>query len=319
MGQNQALPVPVQHILAAGRGKLKARPTLSRLQQKVYFRIMPQRFIVADSFHRLLNRFFIDDLSFSELYRHPVPFFNNTPEDPCLHLSHQANRYLPCFLLPDNVQLRFLFLQSAQINQHLMHVTAVRQFQRIGQHRLKNRKLRSFFRSQSLPGLCLLRPGHCTNLSCVYFLGSLKLFTGIKPDLVDLLPGIRKHIFHPQAPAGYLQISQAGSLTVPGNLVHFRPELFRIMYLRRKLYNTVQQSFYPLRAKGGTKPAGKYLPFRSCFSQRINTDAACLQIFLHHAFLTDRQVLQFLRRRLCLRKNPGKVNAAFAKAFSQFS
>ena len=78
MGQNQALPVPIQHIFAAVRCKLEARSPLSRLQQKVYFRIMPKRFIMPHAFHRLLNCLFIDNLPFSELHRHFVPLFNNT-------------------------------------------------------------------------------------------------------------------------------------------------------------------------------------------------------------------------------------------------
>ncbi|EJX06349.1 hypothetical protein EVA_05542 [gut metagenome] len=57
MGQDQPLPIFVQHILAAGGEKLHSASWLPRLQKKVYLCIMAQGFKMAYPFHWLCNGF----------------------------------------------------------------------------------------------------------------------------------------------------------------------------------------------------------------------------------------------------------------------
>ena len=100
MRQDQPLPVTVQHVLAAQRGKLQSTAPLPGLQQQMYLRIMTQGFKMPDAFHWLRQSFLVYNASRIEFHFH-------------LHLSHDLHMDFPVFLLPQHMQLRFFLFQLA--------------------------------------------------------------------------------------------------------------------------------------------------------------------------------------------------------------
>ena len=69
MGQNQSLPVPVQHILAAATLKNQPASLLPGLQNQVYLRIVAQGLKMAHALHYIFNGFFIYDTACAEFHR----------------------------------------------------------------------------------------------------------------------------------------------------------------------------------------------------------------------------------------------------------
>ena len=72
MGEDQSLPVPVQHILTAGGKKLHSASLLPWFQKKVNFRIMAQRLEMADTLHGTADRLFV--------YNIPAPNSTHSPK-----------------------------------------------------------------------------------------------------------------------------------------------------------------------------------------------------------------------------------------------
>ena len=100
MSQDQSLPVPIQHILTAQRGKLQAAAPFTRFQQQVYFRIMSQGFKMSDAFHRFRQRLLIDNASRIEFRFQSEALPQDIFQDLHLHLPHDLHMDLPLFLLP---------------------------------------------------------------------------------------------------------------------------------------------------------------------------------------------------------------------------
>ena len=111
MGQYQALPVPAQLVLAAGRSKLQAAARLSRFQQKVHFRIMAQRLKMPHTLHRIRNGFFIYNAAFSEVHRYIKTFPDHGLQHIHLHFSHELRLDLSLLFIPPDMEFRFFFLQ----------------------------------------------------------------------------------------------------------------------------------------------------------------------------------------------------------------
>ena len=79
MGQNQPLPVPVQFVLAAGGSHRQPAARLSRLQQKMHLRIMPQRFKMAHALHGIRNGFLVYNISGPKRNLHAEAFPDQVP------------------------------------------------------------------------------------------------------------------------------------------------------------------------------------------------------------------------------------------------
>ena len=113
MRQDQPLPVTVQHVLAAQRGKLQSTAPLPGLQQQMYLRIMTQGFKMPDAFHRLRQSFLVYNASRIEFHFQTEALPQDIFEDFHLHLSHDLHMDFPVFLLPQHMQLRFFLFQLA--------------------------------------------------------------------------------------------------------------------------------------------------------------------------------------------------------------
>ena len=88
VGEDQSLPVFIQHILAAGGVKDKPASRFSRLQQQMHLRIMAQRFKMSDALHWFFNGFLVYNVSGSEFHRHLEALLDQIFQDFNLHLSH---------------------------------------------------------------------------------------------------------------------------------------------------------------------------------------------------------------------------------------
>ena len=142
MCQDQTLPVFIQHIFTAIGQKMHSASGFSRLQQQMDFRVMPERFKMSDSLHGISDRFFIYNISGSELHTHTKPFRDHTFQDLCLDFSHQLRVDLSQAFIPYNMEQRFFLFQLLQILQHFMHITILRNPDLISQYRFQHRKKR---------------------------------------------------------------------------------------------------------------------------------------------------------------------------------
>ena len=73
MGEYQALPAAVQHILAAPGGKLKPASPFPWFQQQMDLRIMTQGFKMPHAFYRPGNSLFIDYIACPKFHLDPKP------------------------------------------------------------------------------------------------------------------------------------------------------------------------------------------------------------------------------------------------------
>ena len=295
MCQDQSLPVTVQDILTALGRKLHAGSSLSRLQQKMYFRIMTQRFKMSDAFHRACDCLFIYDPALSEFYENSVPVFDQSLQHLSLHLSHELDVYLLRFSCPHDVKLRLLFLKLTKIRQHCMDIASFRQFYSISEHWFEYRDIRVFLFSHSLPRIRSFEPSHCTDHSCLRTLHQLISDSGIDTDLVYFSFYARDQFFYFQFSACHFEISQPVPLRIPGDLIYLCPELFRILRTDTIFPDSVQKLCYSFCFQGRTEPARKY--FTLCYgpSQCIFADTACFKILLQHRIVTDGETFQSVR------------------------
>ena len=76
MGHHQPLPVPVQDIFAAPRGKLQSAAPLPRLQKQVYLCIMAQGFKMSHSLHRSRYCLLINNIGTAKFHLCAKPLRN---------------------------------------------------------------------------------------------------------------------------------------------------------------------------------------------------------------------------------------------------
>ena len=191
MGENQPLPVPVQHILTAAAFKCQAAARRSRLQQKMYLRVMPQGLEMSHAFHGVRNRFLIYNTSRPEIHREAKPLLHQAFQDLQLHLAHDPHMNLREFLPPDHMKLRQLLLQKPQLGEHLVDIAALRRQKLVGQHRLHLRNRAVRLEAQPLSGPRPGKASHRADRSGRSFIQRLKASPGIEPQLIRLLlPGL---------------------------------------------------------------------------------------------------------------------------------
>ena len=78
-------------------------------------RIMAQRLIMSDAFHRSAYCLFIDDISRVKGNLCPITLLNQALQDFNLDLSHDLRMNFPETLFPYQMKERFLFLQLPQL------------------------------------------------------------------------------------------------------------------------------------------------------------------------------------------------------------
>ena len=137
MREDQALPVPVEHVLAAGGIKRQPRAALGGLEQQVHLGIVAQRLEMSHALDRCRDRLLIQDAAGIDLHVHIEPLADEAFEHLDLHRAHELDVDLAQRLVPDDVQLRVFLLKLTQARQKRARVHIRRQTDAVRQHRLE--------------------------------------------------------------------------------------------------------------------------------------------------------------------------------------
>ena len=137
MREDQALPVPVEHVLAAGGVKRQPRAALGGLEQQVHLGIVAQRLEMSHALDRRRDRLLIQDAAGIDLHVHIEPLTDEAFEHLDLHRAHELDVNLAQCLVPDDVQLRVFLLKLTQARQKRARIHIRRQTDAVGQHRLE--------------------------------------------------------------------------------------------------------------------------------------------------------------------------------------
>ena len=114
MGQDQALPVPVQHIRRAGGIKAQAGAAFAGLQKQMHLRVMPERLIMPDTGDGGGDGFPIQDAAGTEGNLHTETVPHQTAKDFQLHFAHELDMDFPLLALPDHMELGVFLLQDTE-------------------------------------------------------------------------------------------------------------------------------------------------------------------------------------------------------------
>ena len=287
MRQHQALPVPVQDVLAAVRRILHARTAFTRLQEKVHLRIMPQGFEMPHPFNGIVDGLFIYDIPASKSDQNAEPVFHHFLQDFCLHIPHELDVDLLLLFHPHHMELRVLLLDLAEVLDHPVDITALRQFHPVRQHRFQHREFRIRLRADPLSRVCAFQSGDRADHAGPGSLQQFVFIPGIQTDLVHLAFHIRQRFFHLQFPACHFKISQPVPLRVSGDLVYLSPECFRICRRYSILPDPVQEFSDPFGFQRRPEPAGEDPALCDRFSKESCIESAGLQIGFQKFFITD--------------------------------
>ena len=226
VGQHKALPVLVQHFLAAVGGKLQPAAPGQGFQQQMHLGVVAQGFVVAHALHGLGDGLLIKDAPGAELHVQPEALGQQAAQHFQLHLAHELDVDLTQRLVPHNVQLGFLLLQPVQLAQSGVHVGPLRQQHLVTKHRLQHGQVTVPLGTKALARACLGQAGDGAHLPRADAFGQRILCTGVQPQLVGLFgPGGAVHFagelgFHLQFPAGDPQPGQPRALLVLRDLEH---------------------------------------------------------------------------------------------------
>ena len=225
MGQNQLLEIAVQHVRGAYRVENQPGTPGKGLQQQMHLGIVAQGLKMPHALHGIRNGLLIKNPRILQGYIQAEPLFHQGPEDFQLHLAHDLHMNLVS--LPQEMQLRFLLFQLAELWQYHRRVGTGGQSHPVSHHRLQQVGLSRRFRPQGLSRPGLGQTGHRRQRARGYFLRGGEFFPGVQPQLNDFLLhrlslGIEVAQLGSglQAAAGDLQPGQSISLDVPGNFVH---------------------------------------------------------------------------------------------------
>ena len=137
-----------------------------------------------------------------------------------------------------------------------MNITPGRKLYLIFQHRLQSRIFRIFLPAQAFTRPGMSKPCKRTDHSRLRLLEHLILFSGIQTDLIYfffpwlflLIHAVQK-ILDLQPSAGNFDVSQPGSLAIPGNFIYLRPEIPRVLFFFRIGRYSIQQRFHSIDLK----------------------------------------------------------------------
>ena len=177
MGQDQSLPVSGKDILTAVSLKLQTAPRLSRLKQKVYLGIMPQRFKMPYSLYRVGNGFLIHNSSFSKSNLQSKAFPDQYLQDLHLNLAHDMHMDLLKLLFPGKGQRRILFLQLLQLWHHRHWICSFRKQQAITQYRCQKWAFQIFLHAKSLSRHGSKQSCHRADTACRSLIHCFKPFS----------------------------------------------------------------------------------------------------------------------------------------------
>ena len=150
MSHNQSLPVFIKNLFSTVCFKHKSASLFTRFKQQMYFSIMPEWLIMADTLNRSSNSFLVRNISMDKFNIHMESLQHKCFDNIKLHLTHDLNVYFLKLFIPDNMKFRFLCFQSPERSNRLMYICFRRQFRFICKYRFKKRRRRIGFISQAL-------------------------------------------------------------------------------------------------------------------------------------------------------------------------
>ena len=319
MGQNQPLPVFVQHLFPAVGGELHPAAPGQRFQQQMHLGIVAQRLVVAYALHGLGNGLLIQNAARAKRYFQPEPLCQQAAQHFQLHLTHQLHMDLGQGLVPHHMELGFFLLQPVQLAQRGVHVCALRQQHLIAEHRLQNRHIAVPLCPKPGAGLCMGQAGHGAYLSRADRLGQGILCAGVQPQLICLFcPRLAvrfaaKQGFYLQLPAGDPQPCQACALLILRYLEHPCAKGLQCRGGAGVAVQPVQKGIHSVQPQRRPEPARKNVPAADCRDDIRIGQSACVQHFFHQLLITQRQRL-VAGGRLCT-----KIHKALAKTVVQLA
>ena len=310
MGQDQSLPVSLQHIFTAGRGELQTTPWLSRLQQQMHLRVMAQRLIMPYALHSVGNGLPVYDAARTKLHPQAEAFLDQTGQYLQLYLSHKLHMDLPQQFIPYHMQLGILLFQLTELHQRLPRIHTFRQDDLVCQKTLHRRMRRIGLGPQPLsrirPGQSCNRADHAADNRLCQSIPR----TGIDTDLIRLLSLIHNR-FDLKAPSGNFDMSQSDS-RVPCDLIDLSSEFCRINSFPGILLQSPQQLPNSAQTKRRAKIDRKESALPDHPDNLTLLYLLMLQKYGQHCFITDCHILQPVLFRY------GKVHTRSAELILQF-
>ena len=169
-------------------------------------------------------------------------------------------------LVPDDVELGFLFFEPVELAEGGVNVCPFRQQHLIAQHRFEDRQVAVPFGPKALAGAGLGQAGDGADLPRPDALGQRVLCPRIQPQLVCLF-GPRLTVrfagelsLDLQFPAGDPEPCQPSSLLILRDLEHLCAEGFQRRSRAGEAVQPFQKFVHALQPEGRTEPAGKDMP-----------------------------------------------------------
>ena len=297
VGENQPLPVPIQHLLPAVGVKLHPAAPGQRFQLQMHFGVVAEGLVMAHALHRLGDGFLIQYTALAELHRKVKPPFQQALEDFQLDLPHELNVDLAQGLVPDHMELGFLLFQPVEGRQGRVDVRPLGQNHLIIQHRLQHRQFAVPLGPQPLAGPALGQAGDGADPAGAHFLRQGILGPGVEPELVCLFgPGLAPGLageegFHFQGTAGHPKPGQPGPLVVLGDLEHLGAESLPGRGRAGVVFQPRQKRIHPFQLKGRAEPAGEHMPPGDGGDDLLPADFPLFQVAGHQVLIAEGQGL----------------------------
>ena len=268
MGQDEPLPVEVEHILRAqGRNGYAASP-LAGFEEQVNLRIVPEGLEMADPDRRSEDRLLIKYALGAECDADAKALFDQAGQDFDLYVSHDLGPDFAGVFIPDEVQGRILLLQRTEPAEKCLRTDLLRQQHGPGHNRFEHRLCHSGFHTETVTGHDFRNSRDGTDATAFHAAGKFVFFTGVQAELVRFFIG-PDGIFYVQAPAGDLDVSEPRTLRIPADLVDpgaecFRGsgpgELLKAGIGKRIFLKAVHEQADILHMEGRAEPDGEQLP-----------------------------------------------------------
>ena len=300
MREDQALPVPVEHVLAAGGVKRQARAALGGLEQEVHLGIVAQRLKMAHALDRRRDRLLVEDAAGIDLHIHVEPLADETFEHLDLHRAHELDMDLAQRLVPDDVQLRVFLLKLTQTRQKRARIHIRRQTDAVRQHRLERRRHGRRRAAESLPGIRLREALHGAYAPGRDGLRRVEFLAGVEPDGIHLLlhgrvrPAgeIRQRCAHAQLPARDLQAREAIALRVAHDLEYPRAEFLRVLRRRRITFKRREKGIHARELQPRAEQAREELTAADERAHGLVRQRAGVEILLEHRLVAQGDLLR---------------------------
>ena len=292
MGQDQALPVPVQAVLAAFGGADQAASPGKRFQDQVDLGVVAQRLKVSDALHRLRDGLLVEHPSPIDFHRQLIALQNQAFQDLCLDLSHQLHLQLLQAGIPAQTQHRVLVLQLPQLWQDRAGIGSGREHDPIAHDGFEDRRRRRGFGSETHAVFGCGQSHRSADLTLVRFVHRGVFLPLIAAELGDLLLPVpaAQRVPHPENAACDLHVGQTAALCVVGDLEDPRSEGVRPVARQQQPGQSLHKGVHAKEPESGAKKAGENIPGGDQLAHALRADPAGGEVFLHAVLAAEGQL-----------------------------